>query len=449
MIRVDFWARAYWTAYTARRTFGDMRLPFRSTAQLQVLQDRRARAIVGHAYRSVPHYRDSMDAAGLQPGDFRGANDLSRLPLISGADLAAAPARFRSSRYSDDQTLVLRSSGTSGTVKSVHYDRGALFTGLAHGRRQRDVMAGFVGRRFGYREMVVQPSGSSSYQMRHFLEHHAWVPRRVELQRVWVPLELSFEDILAELNRFRPDVLFGCGSHLGPFFRWAFEQGRSVHHPGVVWYGADRMSRPDRSMLEKAGIPVLSTYQANEVLRLGFQCERREGFHINSDGVHVRVINARGESVGPGDSGDIVISNLINRATVLLNYRLGDVVTVSAAPCPCRRSLPTIEAIVGRSDEILVRPDGSTLRHSGPLVQDLQAVPGVVQVQLVQAGVDRIRVRARCEMGADWACVCAAFQELLGRSLGVGLVVECERVERLARERGGKVRSVIGWDGAG
>jgi phenylacetate-CoA ligase len=187
---------------------------------------------------------------------------------------------------------------------------------------------------------------------------------------------------------------------------------------------------------------VISTYQADEALRIAFQCEYRRGFHLSLDDVAVRVVDARGENVAPGESGEIVISNLTNPVTVLLNYKLGDVVTSSAEVCPCGRSLPLIERIEGRADDLLRLPGGES-RHSLAIVRHLQAVPGVIRVQLVQERLDRVTLRAICEAGVDWPVVKAALEEVLHRLLGGALTVECRRVDAVEVEPGGKVRAVI------
>jgi hypothetical protein len=44
----------------------------------------------------------------------------------------------------------------------------------------------------------------------------------------------------------------------------------------------------------------------------------------------------------PRTSGEVVVSNLVNRETVLLNYRLGDVAASLPDRCPCGRSLPLL-----------------------------------------------------------------------------------------------------------
>jgi len=110
--------------------------------------------------------------------------------------------------------------------------------------------------------------------------------------------------MLRRINEFRPDLLAGYGSHLGALLRWAWEQGRDLHRPRVIWYGADAMPPADRDLIEhRLGVPVLSTYQADEALRIGFQCERREGFHLSLDDVAVRVVRPDGRPAGPGEQG--------------------------------------------------------------------------------------------------------------------------------------------------
>ena len=436
-------SRGRWSAYTLWRARGERRLAFAPLGRILETQSRRVRAMVRHAYDTVPHYRDAIDAAGLVPSDFCSAADLARLPLTDGEALAAAPERFTSSRFARVETFALRSSGTGGRRKTVRYSASALFTALAHGQRQRAVFAHFLERRSGYREMRAHRFDSVSTQLRRFYETNAWIPRTLDLERAEIFVESSFDEARSGINAFRPDVLYGYGSYIGSLYRWAYERSLDLYRPRLAWYGADRMAEADRDLMERElGVPVISTYQADEALRLAFQCEQRRGFHLSLDDIAVRVVDARGESVGPGESGEIVISNLTNPATVLLNYKLGDVVTVSAEPCPCGRSLPTIERIEGRADDLLRLPGGES-RHSLAMLRHLQAVPGVVRVQLVQEQLERVTLRAICEADADWSAVRRGLEEVFGRLLGGAIAVDCTRVDAVEVEPGGKVRAVI------
>lgn len=191
---------------------------------------------------------------------------------------------------------------------------------------------------------------------------------------------------------------------------------------------------------EEYGVPVLSNYQASEALRLGFQCEQRAGFHINLDQVAIRVVDAGGNPVPPGGQGHIIISNLINRATVLLNYRLDDVVTLSASACPCGRTLPTIERIDGRFNDLVILPDGRTVLRVDLL---LYQVPGSEQIQVIQNDYNQFVFHVVRMPSADWQNLCVELTTRARSILGTNSHLDIIEVDQIPREPGGKVRSVI------
>lgn len=436
-------SKAYWNAFTLWNARDEGKLPYRSPEEILALQDRRVRAIVAHAYETVPYYREVINQAGLSPRDFQTADDLAKLPILTPNQLAREPERFLSRRYANGRSLQLHSSGTSGRLRKIHYDGAALFMALAHGHRQRLVLAQFVGRTLSYREMVSNRPGSIAFRIRDFYESHSWVPGNINLKRGLLSPGDAFEENVERINVFQPDVLRGYGSYLGALFRRAREQGLSIFRPKALVYGGDRMADADRSLVEaEFGVPVLSTYQAAEALRIAFQCERREGFHISLDHTAVRVIDASGKSVSPGSSGDIVISNLTNRATVLLNYKLDDVVTLGRAPCSCGRTLPTIERIDGRADDLIALPDGQLI-HSLVLLAPLHRVPGVIQVQLIQETLQHFFLRVVGIGALDREQARRGLEAALGATLGSDISVEIEWVDAIPPEAGGKVRAAI------
>ncbi len=432
---------AGWSLYALWRAGREKRLPYLPTEQLLELQAARVRRMVRHAWRTVPYYRDAMRSAGLSAEDIVTGADLARLPILTKEELTREPERFMSSAFKNADGLTLHSSGTTGRMRSFRHDARSLFEALAAGRRQRIALAAFTGREAGYREAVLNRDGSAGAQIRAFYETRSFTPRRVDLRRLRLSPALPFEELLTRLNDFRPDVIRGYGSHLGSFLRWVHEHGREFHSPKAVTYGADAMTAADRTLIEQEmSIPVMSTYQAVEALRIGFQCERRKGFHLSLDQVVVRIVDGAGRDVGPGERGDILISNLTNRAMVVLNYRLGDVVRAGRGPCPCGRNLPVIEDIEGRIDDMIRRPDGSSL-HALGVIPPLQAEPGVRQVQLVQEGIDDFLLRVAWIPGAP-----QNVQNLVRKlesSLGPAVRVRVEAVPSLPPERGGKVRVVI------
>ncbi len=441
--KASLFRRLYWNAFTAWHVRDESSLPFRSLDEITAIQNARVRSIVAHAYDTVPWYRETMDASRLDPRDFRTADDLALLPLITPSDLAHNRTRFASRNFTDGRALDIASSGTSGYAKSISHDPAALFMTLAHGHRQRRVISHFVGRTLGYREMRVARDNSVAFQIRRFYEANSWIPRRVDLERTRASTAEGFESTIARLNEAKPDVVHGWGAHIGAVFRHAARHGLKVHRPRCITYGAERMPDADRALIEQDfAVPIVSTYQAAEALRIGFQCEQRKVFHLSIDHTATRVVNESGKTVAPGERGEVVISNLVNRATVLLNYRLGDIVTASSTACSCGRTLPSIDSIDGRSIDFLVLEDGRKI-HGLVVITPLMRVTGAVQLQLTQEEVLRFTLRVVCAEAGQADRIRQDLDSVLRSLLGDTIHADIEFVDTIAPEGNGKVKEVI------
>ena len=361
--------------------------------------------MVEHAYRTVPFYRSLFDELGLVPGDFQTADDLSRLPVITGQDLAGDPHGFLSSKYSEDDTLELSTTGTTGQFKRIFFDSAALFQARAAGLRKRQVIARVLGKTGSYRELAVAREGGTFPVIRDFYRDRAWTPQRFDLNRESISPADSFAKNIEVINAFKPEVIIGFGAYIGAIFRFASEKGLEVKAPKVVHFGGDNLPPPERRLLEERyGIKVLSSLQACEALNIAFQCEERQGFHISLDQVAVRVVDSEGCDVEPGVSGNLVLSNLTNRATVLLNYQLGDRVTLAKELCPCGRTLPLIETIDGRSEDLVLPTWWRAVSRIGDPLPALRcARPASPAIGAVgDAGVhSQSRESTGCRMGRD------------------------------------------------
>jgi phenylacetate-CoA ligase len=438
--------KIYWNLFTLWHARYESELPFWSSSRIEELQNRRIRSIVTHAYATVPFYREEMDRLGLHPRDFHTADDLSKLPFVTGSDLANAPERFLSRKYSGSRSLSIYSSGTTGRAKHIHHNPAALFLMMAYGDRQRDVLAHFMGKKFGYREMVVAPQLSVGFQLRDFYQTHSWIPRGVDFKRSHLPIVERVYDSIEKYNSFKPDLLRGNGAYISFMFRQAHEHRLTMHKPKAILYGATSITEYDRSLIEtEFGIPIISSYQATEALRIAYQCERKGGFHINMDHTAVRVVDQCGKSVGPGGRGEIVISNLTNQATVLLNYKMGDIVTLGREKCPCGRSLPTIERLEGRSEGFFRLP-GNRIVFGMVLEEEIQAIRGVAQLQIIQEERVKFLVRIVCHSSVEWPFIREKVRDVSCSILGSDIAVEVERVDCIPFEPGGKIRPIVSLD---
>jgi phenylacetate-CoA ligase len=435
--------KAYWDFYTLGYLRAESHLPFAPIDEVIKLQNRRIRSIVSFAYATVPYYREVMDDAGLRPDDFRTADDLARLPLLEGREVARTPDRFVSAHYRMRRGLSLDTSGTSGIYRTIHWSPAALFGALAAGRRQRIVLSHFVDRKSGYREVVLARRAATTDKVRGFYEMNSWVPGFVDLTRLTLSADQPFGELIDQMDEFRPDVVMGYGCHLGALYRWARHNRDQIHKPRAIVFGAEAMPEYDRSLIEKDHrVPVLAVYEAVEALRTAFQCELRKGYHISLDQVALRVVDDAGQTLPAGSTGHVVLSNLTNRGTVLLNYKLGDLVTLGTTPCPCGRSLPVIEQIEGRSDDLIVMPSGEAT-PALVFLAPLRDVGGTSQLQLEQEALRHFTIRAVPTPGVDRADVALHLQERLKSSISNDIDVTVEWYDTIPPGPSGKVTVAI------
>jgi phenylacetate-CoA ligase len=352
-------ARLRWTAVLLHHARRQARLPF-DAGRIERDQAARVRRMIRHAYATVPHYREAMDRAGLRVADFRTAADLARLPMVEPEDLQRDVMRFTSGAAPVSTYLRLRSGGSTGRPRTVFHDTRALFENAAHGERERSLVARLVGKRVGYREsLIVVPHSSAEIVQAHCAER-SLVPPGVRIARQYLSLFDAPEDNVRRLNAFAPDVIHAFGSYLEALFGYLHATGAPFHRPKVVTYSSDGLPEAARRLItETFGIPVLGTYQAVEAFKIAFECGA--GLHVNADLYPVRIVDRDGRAVPVGESGEVVVSNLVNRATVLLNYRLGDLAALAPDPCPCGRALPRLAGLHGRRDEWIDLPSGRTV----------------------------------------------------------------------------------------
>ena len=106
------------------------------------------------------------------------------------------------------------------------------------------------------------------------------------------------------------------------------------------------------------GSRVVDHHGMTEVGPVSFQCPRQQGIlHVIESAYVAEVIDSdSGHRLGPGKTGELVLTTLGRTASPLLRYRTGDLVrSASQALCSCGRSDLALEGgILGRTDDMVI-----------------------------------------------------------------------------------------------
>jgi phenylacetate-CoA ligase len=441
MIVDDVLRKIYGNGVVLANLRGQRRLSYLPEEELCALRDARLRRMVRYAAATVPYYRSLLRAERIDPHDIRSVEDLDRLPLIDKQTVRKAPDLFVSTSWRGKKSIAFLTSGSTGIPLKVCHDPYSLLANIAFGERERAVVTRICSRSLGYKEAHIFYSGSIGEKVRALYGQRTFIPVRPE--RLSLSVLEPVEDIVKAINRFRPDVIISYGSYLETLFRLLHLRQLPMYLPQALIYASDAMTSDGRSFIEeKFAVPVLSKYSAAEAFKIGFFCEERRAFHLHEDLCHLKIVNASGEKVTNGDKGEVVISNLINRGTVLLNYRLGDLAVMSRERCSCGRTLPLLADLEGRVEDTIFLPDGEFV-HPRAVWGVFKQKPEVMRYQLIQQTQQHFELRLVTVDRAAYEAVLEDILTELRQLLGGGVSIEAAYYPKLDPPQTGKFRSVI------
>ncbi len=438
---MNFAKKIYGNFVVLRHLPGQKRIPYLPEEHWEALRDARVQATVRHAAATVPYYRDLFRAEGIDPREIRSVADLNRLPLLDKATIRQAPERFLSESASDRNALPFVTSGSTSAPLKIYHDHRSMLANIAFGERERDVLARLCGKGVRWRELLLLYPGATFLKVFDFYRQATFIPLRPNRRTLSVAERL--ESVMHAINRFRPDVIIGYAGYLEMLFRTLAARSLRMHLPRLVVFGGEAMSAPGRQLItEQFGVPLIALYNAVESFKIGFMCEVGRDYHLHEDLCHVKIVDEQGKPVTNGEQGEVIISNLVNRATVLLNYRLGDVASRSLRTCSCGRTLPLLTGLEGRVEDILVLPDG-TFVHPMLIWSVFKSRPEVLRYQLIQHAGGHFELRLQTTDERTYQRLLPAILQDLTVLLDGSTSIEPAFYEQLEMPGTGKFRAVI------
>jgi len=127
----------------------------------------------------------------------------------------------------------------------------------------------------------------------------------------------------------------------------------------VVIFGAEPCTEPMREEIEeRLGVTGIDIYGLSEIIGPGVsnECEEaQDGLHIWEDRFYPEIIDPdTGETLPPGEEGELVLTTLSKEALPVLRYRTGDLTTLDYEACECGRTMVRMDNVTGRADDLII-----------------------------------------------------------------------------------------------
>ncbi|HJK18910.1 MAG TPA: phenylacetate--CoA ligase [Methanocorpusculum sp.] len=313
--------------------------------ELQELQLKRLKETVART-QNIGFYQKMFAEAGIRPEDIKTLDDLSKIPFTKKSDLRGGyPFGFLAVPM-NRINRIHTTSGTTGKPTVVAYTKNDLnswseliarnltMVGLREGDMFQNasnysLFTGGLGFHYGAEKIgcAVVPAGVGNTK------------RQIEM-----------------IQDFGVNAIHCTPSYAMHLTEVAEDMHANLDSLRIGVFGAEAWSENMRRDLEnRLNIKAYDSYGMSELFGPGvaFECPEQDGLHIWHDCYIVEIIDPKtGETLGPGEKGEMVVTPLVKEAMPLLRYRTGDITMLMEDDCPCGRG-QKIARLFGRSDDML------------------------------------------------------------------------------------------------
>ncbi len=320
-----------------------------SRDEMSSLQGMRLVKLVDRVYHNVEFYRKKMQAVGLEPGDIRGLEDLTKLPFTTKDDLRDT---YPFGLFAVPNSQIVRihaSSGTTGKATVVGYTR-----------RDIDMWSECVARCITMaglgREDIIQVAYGYGLFTGGLGGHYG----AEKMGATVVPMSTgNTKKLVNMMVDFGVTGILCTPSYLMHIAETIEEMGvRDKIKLKASLNGAEPWTEKMRDKIEeKLGIHAHDIYGLSEIMGPGVatDCSFHKGLHVHEDYFLPEIVDRDTfRPVPDGVVGELVISTLTKEGIPLIRYRTKDLTSIDHTVCGCGRTTARIARFTGRSDDMLI-----------------------------------------------------------------------------------------------
>ncbi len=317
---------------------------FLSGEKLRKNTERRIIRMVRKAYNNVPYYKRLYDDYGININEIRTLDDLKKLPFITKDEIRDHfPSEIVSSKFNVEDCHYSATTGSTGRSLPFVFNQSAYAFYIATGLR----MYTMIGYRPWHKLVYIKYTKINYPRFGPFFrtEH--------------IPSTIPAAEQIDMLRSMKPDLLLGYASIIFEIAQKVTPDDLKLIRPRFIGINSELSTKHQRDFISSVfGCPVYDEYSTEETWMIASQC-RHGNYHLYIDNVWVEFLDRNGNSVEPGEEGEMVLTTSRSDAMPFIRYRIGDIGRYSDKKCPCGLGYPLLEAFDGRADDSFILPSGT------------------------------------------------------------------------------------------
>jgi len=411
-----------------------------SYSELEKLQLKKLKNLLKHARDNVPFYNKMFKKFNFKPEDIKNINDLNKLPKLTKEIINDNFNDLYARNYPKEKFISSRTGGSTAAPMKFYIDNKWEACSMAAAYRSWSWAGYNVGNKMAYlwsaHRDLKNSSSSNIDKVRNFLFRTIYLD-------AFNLTEENMNKYVKILTRFKPKVINTYASVIFTFSEYIKKMGIDTIKPKAILTTADMLYDYQRKSIEEAfNCEVFDYYSGRDTTLQAAECKEHFGYHLSIENAVVEFIKEN-EQVAPGETGNLIITDLCSYAMPFIRYEIGDLGIPLDERCPCGRNLPIMKSLEGRTYDYILTSDGRLLSgiffHSILVYYKIQ---GIKEFQIIQKTKDRIIVIiVKNEKGN--AEDINRFISLIKKNVGEKIKIEIKYVSSIKRTPTGKLMHVI------
>ncbi len=332
-----------------KKEFWDPEIETKPLKKLKDLQLERFKKMIRYIYENNKFYNKKLKENGIKPSEIKTLKDIEKIPFLTKQELREFYPFGLVCAQIDEIVEVHASSGTTGKPVVGPYTNNDLELWgevmarslYANGLRKNDIL-------------------QNSYGYGLFTGAHGFEKGAQKIGAMVITISSGNTKRQVNVMKDFGSTALACTPSYSMFIAEVAEEmgldPKKDFNLKIGCFGAEAWSEEMRSNIEKRwGITAHEHYGLTEIIGPGVVNEcKQKILHINADHFLTEIIDPdTGETLPPGEEGELVYTTLTKEAFPALRFRTRDLASYFEDTCECGRTLPYQSRIKGRSDDMM------------------------------------------------------------------------------------------------
>ena len=359
-----------------------------SLSRNKLIQKERLFTILDFAIKNIPYYKELAKERNINLSKNTIFNDIRQFPILTKEIIRE---NWNSLHVNLDEIkyAINTSGGTTGEPIKIVQDRSLFLEGNAATRVFNEIGQYFVGDR-----LVMLWGNERDYlrDSKGILNVFLNGIRSITFQNAFKMSDPILLKFIREINYKKPHVLLGYIQSVYMMAKYIKRKSLKIHQLDSIIVSAGVLSKEMKNFIESVfGCQVYDRYGSREMGILATSCEKSDKLHINMFQKYVEILDKSNNPLTEHETGNIIITSLINYSMPLIRYKIGDRGSLDLTQCPCGIGLTRLDKVIGRVVDVFKTQNGELI-DGEYFTHLLYFRENVKKFQIVQESLNQIDV---------------------------------------------------------